>query len=410
MLAVLVLLLRRAIVESRLARRIAWPMLVAGIAVAAGVVVEFGTVVLATSSPDRFDAWALANTVNAATGAGVAIALLVGLVRGRLARQSVADLVLELGDPAGRTALRDVVARALRDPSAELLYPGEGGRYHDATGAERSVPPPAGGDRATTRIGADGKVLAVLVHDPAIAEQPELLRSVIAAIRLALENERLAAEVRAQLAEVQASRARIVAAGDEQRRRIERDLHDGAQQRLVTLALRLEAARESASPGGPGASADPELSAALAAASRDLAAAIAELRDLARGLHPAALATDGVLAAIEALCDRTPIPVDVHVTEDRFPEVVETAAYFVVAEALTNVVRYASATRASVTIAQVDRQLVVQVTDDGDGGADPSRGTGLRGLEDRLAAVGGRLTVISPPGKGTTVRAELPCG
>jgi signal transduction histidine kinase len=405
MLAVLVLLIHRMLSETDLARRIAWPMTVAGLALASGVLVKFGALAMATTSPERFGAWALGDVVTSASGIGVAIAFAVGLVRGRLARQSVADLVLELGGAADRPALREVVAKALKDPTVELLYPDRGREgYLDAAGNARLIP--AAGDtlRAATRIEAGGETLAVLVHDPAIGEQPELMRSVIAAVRLAIENERLAAEVRSQLADVRASRARIVAAGDEQRRRIERDLHDGAQQRLVTLALRLEMARAAAS------TTNGELKEALASAAGELDAAIRELRELARGLHPPALATDGLRAAVLALAERTPLRVDVDVVEGRFDEAVETAAYFVVAEALTNVVRYAAARTASVMVRRDADRLVLEVTDDGAGGADPGRGSGLRGLDDRVAALGGTFAVVSPPGRGTTVRAELPCG
>jgi signal transduction histidine kinase len=406
MVVVLVLLVRRLVAESELARRIGWPMILAGIALAAGVVLEVATVLAADTPSERFGAWALGDLVTAVTGSAVALAFAVGLVRGRLARQSVADLVTELGGDEQRAALRDVVARALRDPTLELLYPGEGGvGLLDAAGRERRMPASVPIGRSTTTVEANGRTLAVLVHDSAIAEQPELLRSVVAAVRLAMENERLAAEVREQLGEVQASRARIVAAGDEQRRRIERDLHDGAQQRLVTLALRLEMARAAAS------NADGELGAAIDAASRELEGALTELRELARGLHPPILATDGLRAAVEGLAERAPLPVTVEVAEARFGEAVETTAYFVVAEALTNVARYAGATTASVSAKVVGGTLRVEIADDGVGGADAARGSGLRGLEDRVAAIGGRFTVDSPRagGGGTRIVAELPC-
>ena len=399
---VLVLLLRRLWTESALARRIAWPMVLAGVALGVGVGAKALTLRLASNPAERFEAWAIGDVLTAATGSAVAVAFVIGLVRGRLARQSVADLVLDLDRSGERPALRQVVARALRDPSLELLYPDVGG-YIDAEGTPRELADAVLGDRAITRIESGGTVVAVLVHDPAIADQPELMRSVIAAVRLAIENERLAAEVRAQLAEVRASRARIVAAGDEQRKRVERDLHDGAQQRLVTLALRLQVARAAAQP------ADPELAEALDAAARDLDAAIVELRELARGLHPSILASDGLQSAVEALAERTPLEVAVDVVDRRFHETVESTTYFVVAEALTNVVRHSGAHRAAVTVGLDSGLLITEVSDDGAGGAALSEGSGLRGLEDRVAAAGGSLTVSSPPGGGTTIRAEIPC-
>ena len=218
--------------------------------------------------------------------------------------------------------------------------------------------------------------------------------------RLALENERLAAQVRAQLEEVRASRARIVEAGDLERRRIERDLHDGAQQRLVALAMRLDQARATSA----GAS---EL---IDATTVELLAAIREVRDLARGVHPPILTDAGLGAAIEALAERTPFPVSIEATDARFAPEVEAAAYFVVAEGLTNIARYADATGATVELRTEDDRLVVRVSDNGRGGADPAAGSGLRGLADRLAAIGGELRVDSEPGVGTTLLATLPAG
>jgi signal transduction histidine kinase len=404
MLVVLLLLVRRFLTETAVSRRIAWPMIVAGMAVGAGVLVEFGALAIASTPFERFGAWALGDVVTSVTGAGVAVMFVVVLLRGRIARQSVADLVVDLGEADDRPALQEVVARALRDPTLELVYPTtDGVSAIDAAGTERPIPV-ASADRAVTRIDAGDETVAMLVHDPAIAEQPELLRSVVAAVGLAIQNERLAAEVRARLEDVRASRARIVAAADEQRRRIERDLHDGAQQRLVTLALRLQTARLTAS------AADPGLLDVLDAAARELDDAIAELRELARGLHPAVLATDGLGPALETLAARTPVRVAIDVTASRFDERIEATAYFVVAEALTNVVRYAQAESAQVRVAERDGALQVEVSDDGVGGADPANGTGLRGLEDRVAAAGGELNIDSPAGGGTTVRAVIPCG
>jgi signal transduction histidine kinase len=218
--------------------------------------------------------------------------------------------------------------------------------------------------------------------------------------RLALENERLAAQVRAQLEEVRASRARIVEAGDAERRRIERDLHDGAQQRLVALAMRLDQARE----GTAGAAA------LIDSTTAELLTAIKEVRDLAHGLHPTILTESGLAAAVDALAERTPFPVTASVTEDRFPTEVEAAAYYVIAEGLTNIARYADATEARVDVMAFDGRLQVTVADNGRGGADPTAGSGLRGLADRLAAVGGEFKVASSPGAGTTLTARVPIG
>jgi PAS domain S-box-containing protein len=204
-------------------------------------------------------------------------------------------------------------------------------------------------------------------------------------------------------AELRASRARIVAAADAARRRLERDLHDGAQQHLVGLALTLRLARRKVSD-------DDEAAELLDEAIGDLAAATSELRELARGLHPAVLTEGGLEPALRGLAKRATVPVRIEgAPEGRLPALVEITAYFVVAEALTNVARYAEAHSASVRVSQAGDVLVVEVRDDGRGGADPARGSGLRGLDDRVSALGGRLQVDSPTGSGTTLRAELPC-
>jgi signal transduction histidine kinase len=204
------------------------------------------------------------------------------------------------------------------------------------------------------------------------------------------------AEAKKELIE---SRARIVRAGDEARRKLERDLHDGAQQRLVSLALSLRVA-------GDTMKSDPERGRELLEHARtELDQAIDELRELARGIHPAVLTERGLAAAVELLCARSPLPVMTDVPAERFPSPVEAAAYYVVAEALTNVARYSGAGTASVTVAGADGHVTVEISDDGRGGADPAAGSGLRGLADRVEALDGRLEIDSPIGKGTKVRA-----
>jgi PAS domain S-box-containing protein len=217
------------------------------------------------------------------------------------------------------------------------------------------------------------------------------------------EVHRLNAELQARLEELAASRARIVTAGDVERRRLERNLHDGAQQRLVTLSLSLRVALAQLD-------SDPVAArASLADAGEELAVALDELRELARGLHPAVLSDRGLPAAVETLADRIPVPVEItDIPDERLPEPVEAAAYYLIAEALTNVTKYADATTARVQVVSNDASVVVEVSDDGVGGADPATGTGLRGLADRVEALGGSLDVVSPAGAGTSLRAEIP--
>lgn len=329
----------------------------------------------------------------------IPLGLLLGVLRFRLGRGRVAGLVVELGRGVPAGGLRDTLARALGDPTLQLAFatPNASG-YIDGAGHPVELDT-EDRDRAVARIERDGEPLAVLVHDRTIDdEDPGLVEAVSSAARLAIENERLTAQVRAQLEEVRASRARIVEAGDEERRRVERDLHDGAQQRLVALAMRLEQARATATGSGR----------LIDEATAELREAIAEVRGLARGLYPPILTEAGLAAAVESLAERAPVPVEVRIPDARFPTAIEVTAYFVVAEALTNVTRYAGATTARVDAMVADEVLTVTIADDGQGGADPDRGTGLRGLQDRVAAIGGRLEIDSSPGEGTTVRAVLP--
>jgi signal transduction histidine kinase len=312
-----------------------------------------------------------------------------------------AESAVELG--AGTTepgALADALAERLRDPSLQIAYR-VGNGYVDQDGRLFELPAEGSG-RAVTQVESEGAPIAALVHDDVLRHEPELVEAVVAAARLAIANERLRAEIRAQLEQVRGSRQRIVEAGDRERRRVERNLHDGAQQRLVSLSLSLAMLREQVGD-------DPATAAAVVEATAELKRAIAELRDLARGIHPEILTEDGLEAAVGSLDERCSVPVSVTSdVEGRLPETVEAAAYFVVSEALANVAKYAQARSATVAIARANGSLTVSVSDDGVGGADPEGGSGLLGLGDRVAAVGGTLRVESPPGAGTRVVAEIP--
>jgi signal transduction histidine kinase len=218
------------------------------------------------------------------------------------------------------------------------------------------------------------------------------------------EVRRLNAELQARLEELAASRARIVTAGDVERRRLERNLHDGAQQRLVTLSLALRRAL-AIFESDPAAART-----ALVLGCDELSLALDELRELARGLHPAVLTDRGLRAAVEVLADRVPVPVEIAVPRKRLPEPIEATAYFLIAEALTNVTKYADASTVRVEVAENDDGVLVEVTDDGVGGAEAGSGSGLRGLADRVETLGGRLEVVSPAGTGTSLRAVIPTG
>ena len=331
------------------------------------------------------------------------VVFLIGLLQTRLARVRVGDLLVELRDDPVRADLRHALARALRDPSLTLAYwlP-EFQSWADHDGRPVQLPAADSG-RATTQVGGNGAPVAALVHDPSLDDEPELLAAVSAGAAIALERGRLHAELRARLGELRGSRARVIEAGQKERQRLERNLHDGAQQRLIALSLDLGLL-------GERLGSDPVARTRLDEARQEIALSLGELRDVARGLHPAVVSGHGLAVALESLAAHAPVPVRLTVTlEGRLHERLEVAAYYVVAESLTNVGRHAQATSATVDIAQVNGQLVVEVVDDGIGGADTERGSGLRGLADRVEALGGRLQVWTPRGGGTRVRAELPC-
>jgi signal transduction histidine kinase len=399
---VLALVLQRFLRSSTFARRDLTPLWIGAALVAASFVLE-GAHGAAFNQEDPTQQ--LLIDMQKVAELLVPLAFLAGLLRSRLAESSVAGLVVALSAPLRPGDLRSHLARALADPSLQLAYsvPGSGS-FVDDDG--RAIALPRGDpERATTFVANGSRPIAALIHDRALSERQPLVDAVGAAARLALENERLHAEVRAQLEEVRASRARIVEAADAERKRVERNLHDGAQQRLVTLSLELALAREQAANG-----AGDELRASLEEAAADVAQALTELRELGRGLHPSILTEAGLGAALEALAERSALPT--YVTSELtqpLPASVEAAAYFVAAEALANAGKHARATRIDVNARIEDDQLVLLVRDDGVGGARATDGSGLAGLADRVAALGGTLNIDSDPGHGTRLQAALPC-
>jgi signal transduction histidine kinase len=323
-------------------------------------------------------------------------AYLVGLLRSRYARAgAVSGLLGALGSRAG---LRETLADALGDPSLRLVY--WAGRWVDREGRPVELP-----DRGVTEVERDGERIGAILHDPQLDDDPELVGAVAAAAALALENERLEAELRARVSELQDSRAKLIEVSMAERRSLERDLHDGAQQRLVALSVQVALARRKLQ-------SDPAAAEQLLdRAGDELRLALEELRELARGIHPAILTDRGLPAALQVLVDRAPLDVSLAGSPgERLPAPIEAAAYFVVAESLTNIAKYANARHAKVSVLRHNGHAVVEVSDDGVGGADPDAGSGLRGLAERLTIIDGQLEVVSPPGAGTIVRAKIPCG
>jgi signal transduction histidine kinase len=330
-------------------------------------------------------------------------AFLIGLLSARLARSALADLLLEMRADPAPADLRDALARALRDPSLTLAYwlP-EYETWADVEG--RATSPPAAEDgRAVTLIDRGGEHVAALMHDASLEDEPELLQAVRAAAGIALETARLHAELAARLEELRGSRVRVIEAGQRERQRLERNLHDGAQQRLVALSLELTMLKKQLD-------ADAEVSTRIDHARDEIATSLQELRDIARGLHPAVVSGHGLSVALDSLAARAPVPVKLNVElEDRLPEPLEVAAYYLVSESLANIGKHAQASTATISVARFNGDVVIEIVDDGIGGADTERGSGLRGLADRVEALDGRLRVWTPVGRGTRVRAEIPC-
>jgi signal transduction histidine kinase len=332
------------------------------------------------------------------------VAFLIALLDARLARSAVGDLLVELRAEPAPVDLRGALARALGDPSLELAYwlP-QFGSWADPEGRPVELSEPDSG-RATTLIESSGAHMAALVYDAWLDQEPELLDAVSAAAAIALENGRLHSELNARVEELRGSRVRVIEAGQTERQRLERNLHDGAQQRLIALSLELGRLEERLA-------ADPDARARLGQVKKEVALSLEELRDVARGIHPAVVSGHGLAVALESLATQAPVPVRLNVhLEDRLPDQVEVAAYYVVSEGLANIAKHAHASSASVAVARTNGRVVVEIVDDGVGGADPERGSGLRGLADRVEALGGALRVWTPPGEGTRVRAEIPCG
>ena len=336
--------------------------------------------------------------VLAAAGAVLAIAAQDGI--GRLLRMLAQTLLRS--ERTGEEPVRQMLAERLGDRSLNIAYWLPDREVFVDDRGHRVDLPSSGSGRAWTAVEREGTRVAAIVHDAELDATPELVHAAASAAALAIDNERLKADLRARLEELRHSRRRIVEAADDARREIERNLHDGAQQQLVSLALDLRLLRARLKQ-------DPELAATVEELADKLAAALAELRELARGIHPAVLSDHGLAPAIHVLVERVPIAVECALEVDqRLPAPVEAAAYFVVAEGLTNVIKYANATTARVSVRRRRTELEVEVSDNGVGGAQLDVGTGLRGLSDRLSALEGELSLHSPLGEGTQLAARIP--
>jgi signal transduction histidine kinase len=320
------------------------------------------------------------------------LVIVFGLLHGRLLRGGAGSVALAVAASGDPVVLRDALATALHDPTLRVGFP-VGGRFEDVDGVALTDPPPAG--RMNLPLGPGDAVLALVQHDAALADSPELLASVGAAATLALDNVRLQQDLERRLAEITFTRRRVVQAADDARRRVERDLHDGAQQRLLALAMLLK-------------NPDAQDADHLRGAADQVLATLHELRDLARGIYPTALAEAGLPAALASLVDHTPVAARLECGPiPRLPPEVEHAAYFTASEGLANALKHSCAGAIVVRVVVEGDALCLEVRDDGCGGADPAS-SGLRGVRDRLLAVDGALGIVSPPGGGTTLTARIP--
>ncbi len=379
-------------------RRLATPIAIASSVVCTATIVELIAVVMSVSSPDLDRIY----TIEAFLQIGVPLAFAISVMRRRFARTRIVGLLLSLQGPARQSSVTSALRSVFEDPQLEIIHrptalQPSAGRVNQAAPL-----PDRCGDRLRLPIrSSSGEQLAVVLADPSLSPNDELVRAALTASSFALENVQLEEALRAQLQEVRESRLRIIEAGVAERRRLERDLHDGTQQRLLGLKIMLAAAE-----------ADIDDGAARAVIGRirsELGSVLSELRDLAHGIHPAVLSQVGLAQAVQSLADRYTTPVQVDLPAGRLPESAELTAYFVIAESITNAIKHADAGEITVTGTLADDSLRIEIADDGKGDASVSAGTGIRGLIDRVRGVGGDLIVESPAGLGTRIEVRIPC-
>ena len=389
---VLVVFLVRRLLETRgLDRIVIAPVIAAGLAAVAAASATAVAQVFSNISDGPTGAFVTESVVDLL----LPVAFLIAVVQRGLLARNLTGLSARVAAGADLGGVTCALREPLHAPTLEVLP----GTALPGTAS----PGPRADSRLVEVIRTDaGTPIAVVIADAALARYRGLFDAAVRTSGLALRNAQLQAEAaRAELDSVRASRARIVAAALAERRRLERDLHDGAQQHLLGLAARLTAAMSRTS--------DPEATAAFAEARSELGDVLAELRDLAHGIHPASLVQGGLAPALEEVAERLPLVIDLDVTSDRVPPAVEAAAYFAACEALTNAVKHAAASQVSVVVGVTATHLEMEITDDGAGGAVPA-GNGLAHLFDRVGAVDGAAQIDSPPGQGTRLLVRIPCG
>jgi signal transduction histidine kinase len=381
-----------------ISRRLALPVAVAASAICAATIVELVAVVLSASAATL----TVIYTVEAYAQLAVPAAFVISIMQRRFARTRIVDLLLRLRGPTRASSVTSALRSVFEDPELEVLsWPAQ---TRPAAGAGQLGPAPGSSHRGRLVLpifASSGEQLAVVVADPSLSPHDDLVRAAIAASSFALENAHLEAALRAQLQEVRDSRLRIIEAETAARRRLERDLHDGTQQRLLGLKIMLSAAEADVT--------DQRAQAVIGRVRSELGQVLDELRDLANGIHPAVLSQVGLDQAIASMAERYAIPIQVDLPPGRFGDEAEVTAYFLIAESITNAIKHAACRRITVRGERSGGFLVVTVADDGQGGAAPAAGLGLRGVLDRVGGVGGEMDIDSPAGRGTTIRARIPC-
>ena len=364
-----------------IARRLATPIAVASSVVCLATIVELIATVMSASPGTMTKIY----TIEVFLQLGVPLAFVISVMRRRFARTRIVGLLLHLQGPARLSSVTSALRSVFEDPELEIVDP-----------------PAEGGDRLCLPIRSNsGEQLAVVLADPSLSPHDDLVRAALTASSFALENAQLEAALRAQLQEVRESRLRIIEAGVAERRRLERDLHDGTQQRLLGLKIMLATAEADIH--------DAPARTVIGRIRSELAAVLDELRDLAHGIHPAVLSQVGLARAVQSLAERYTTPIEIDLPPGRLPESAELTAYFVIAEAITNAIKHACADEITVTGARADGWLRVEIADDGKGGASASAGTGISGVVDRVRGVGGDVTLESPAGHGTRIQVSIPC-
>ena len=383
-----------------ISRRLATPVAVAASITCGATIVELAAVAMSAST-SQMD---LIYTIESYLQIGVPAAFLVSVLRRRFARTRIVDLLLHLRGPGRASSVTNALRTVFEDPALEVVG-WASGTLPALDDPPPDIPPelpPHGHDRLRLPItSSSGEQLAVILADRSLSANDDLVRAAIAASSFALENAQLEAALRAQLQEVRESRLRIIEAGIAERRRLERDLHDGTQQRLLALKIMLAAAESDTT--------DPTAQALISRVRSELGQVLDELRDLAHGIHPAALSHVGLDQAIKSMAERYTIPIDVSLPSGQFGDAADLTAYYLIAECITNAIKHAGARRITVHGEKASGSLRITVADDGQGGACVTAGTGIRGIIDRVRGIGGDLELDSPVGHGTQIRAQIPC-